>query len=203
MRLLDRAMLARGVAASTLLAALLNISPLIMGERDAEPVLVAQLAAEDTISLEREHYSGLISREYSISHGMAADIVDIVWARSQQHGVDPLLVLAVISTESSFRPHVVSSAGAVGLMQVMPDVHSDLVQEVVKSTGRKHVNPKEALRDPVINIEAGIRVLKMYQKASKGNLREALLRYNGSLHLKQSRYDRKVMQNFNQLSSSL
>ena len=34
--------------------------------------------------------------------------------------VSPSLALAVAETESSFRPHVVSHAGAVGVMQVMP-----------------------------------------------------------------------------------
>ncbi len=45
-------------------------------------------------------------------------------AHVEQHanfyGVEPNLVYAIIKAESGFRPHVVSYAGAVGLMQIMP-----------------------------------------------------------------------------------
>ena len=49
-----------------------------------------------------------------------ARYVGLVRAMSARHGLDPALVDAVIRTESSYRPDAVSSAGAVGLMQLMP-----------------------------------------------------------------------------------
>lgn len=42
---------------------------------------------------------------------------------SEQYKVDKTLILAVIRTESSFDPLSVSDAGAMGLMQIMPDTH--------------------------------------------------------------------------------
>src|SRR5204862_2323993 len=45
---------------------------------------------------------------------------ETVRAAAQAHGVDPLLVLAVIRQESHFEPEAVSSAGARGLMQLLP-----------------------------------------------------------------------------------
>jgi soluble lytic murein transglycosylase-like protein len=65
---------------------------------------------------------------------------------SQAHGVDPLLVSALIQVESGYRPRARSPKGAMGLMQLMP------------STARlyKVRNPF----DPKANIEAGIKHLK-------------------------------------------
>jgi hypothetical protein len=71
---------------------------------------------------------------------------EIISAMSQAHGVDPLLVSALIQVESGYRPRARSPKGAMGLMQLMP------------STARlyKVRNPF----DPKANIEAGIKHLK-------------------------------------------
>lgn len=58
------------------------------------------------------------------THGFDADdelrMAEAVLSASIEEGVDPFLVLAVISVESSFKRRQVSSAGAMGLMQVKP-----------------------------------------------------------------------------------
>ena len=71
---------------------------------------------------------------------------DIIERASAQHGVDPILVHAVIGVESGYRPAVRSPKGAMGLMQLMP------------ATARQYavVDPF----DPQANIEAGTRHLK-------------------------------------------
>jgi soluble lytic murein transglycosylase-like protein len=71
---------------------------------------------------------------------------EIIEAVSQAHGVDPMLVSALIQVESNYRPKARSPKGAMGLMQLMP------------STAREYKvrNPF----DPRANIEAGIRHLK-------------------------------------------
>lgn len=65
---------------------------------------------------------------------------------ANRHGVDPALVRAVVHTESHFQPEAVSSAGAAGLMQLMP--------ETAKRFG---VTDRT---DPVQNIEGGVRYLR-------------------------------------------
>src|SRR4051812_18124455 len=71
---------------------------------------------------------------------------DIIASLSEAHGVNPLLVSALIQVESGYRPRARSSKGAMGLMQLMP------------STAREYKigNPFE----PKANIEGGIRHLK-------------------------------------------
>ena len=71
---------------------------------------------------------------------------EIIAAVSQAHGVDPMLVKALIQVESNYKPGARSPRGAMGLMQLMP------------STAREYKvrNPF----DPKANIEAGIKHLK-------------------------------------------
>jgi soluble lytic murein transglycosylase-like protein len=71
---------------------------------------------------------------------------EIITAMSEAHGVDPMLVMALIQVESGYRPRAKSPKGAMGLMQLMP------------ATAREYKvrNPYE----PKANIEAGIKHLK-------------------------------------------
>jgi soluble lytic murein transglycosylase-like protein len=71
---------------------------------------------------------------------------EIIAQASAAHGVDPLLVRAVIQVESNYKPRARSPKGAMGLMQLMP------------ATARQYGvrNPY----DPKANIEAGIKHLK-------------------------------------------
>jgi soluble lytic murein transglycosylase-like protein len=84
-------------------------------------------------------------------------------------GLDPELVLAVIDVESNFDRFAISSASALGLMQVMPF----WVEEV----GETDMN---LLFDIDFNILLGCRILKYYLDMEDGELMQALARYNGS-----------------------
>jgi soluble lytic murein transglycosylase-like protein len=81
---------------------------------------------------------------------------------SATHGVDPVLVRAVIQVESAFAPNARSRKGARGLMQVMP------------ATGRQY--GADNLYDPRTNLDTGIRHLKsLLQKYERS---VALAAYN-------------------------
>ena len=71
---------------------------------------------------------------------------EIISAMSEAHGVDPLLVRALIQVESNYQTRARSRKGAMGLMQLMP------------STARVY-NVRNPF-DPRANIEAGIKHLK-------------------------------------------
>ena len=84
-------------------------------------------------------------------------------------GLDPQLVLGLILVESGFKKYAVSSAGARGLMQVMPFW--------IKVIGRSDDN----LFHLRTNLRYGCTILRHYLDIEQGDLYRALGRYNGSL----------------------
>jgi len=99
-------------------------------------------------------------------------ILKEVFCESQRPGelrLPPGLVMAVIHVESRFDRYAVSSAGAVGLMQVMPFWPEELGM-------KRH----ELIRIPQ-NIRMGCAILRFYLKKERNNVARALARYNGSL----------------------
>ena len=88
----------------------------------------------------------------------------IISKASQRYGIDVSLIKAVIKTESNFNPKAVSSAGARGLMQLMPATARNL-----------GVNDSF---DPEQNVMAGTRFLKNLLDRYNGDLDSALAAYN-------------------------
>lgn len=85
-------------------------------------------------------------------------------------GLPPELVLAVIDVESNFDRFAISSASALGLMQVMPFWVKELGHE-----------DKNQLFDINFNILLGCQILKYYIDMEKGDRIKGLARYNGSV----------------------
>lgn len=96
------------------------------------------------------------------------DLLRAIHQEAQATNLKPDLVLALIEVESAFDRFAVSSAGAQGLMQVMPFWKNEI--------GR----PEDNLTDPYTNLRYGCRILQFYVEKEKGNLMHALARYNGS-----------------------
>jgi len=82
---------------------------------------------------------------------VARAIVD----ESKRHDIDPSLVLAVIHVESRYDAFAVSSAGALGLMQILPATG----RELAARTGVDWTGPR-TLFDPVANVRLGVAYLK-------------------------------------------
>ncbi len=96
---------------------------------------------------------------------------------SRAHKMDPLMVLAVIKTESSFHSRSVSRVGAIGLMQVMPKTAHSIVTKNGRSPSHEG-QVKKDLYDPVKNIQIGIRYLNTLVKRFNNNQVLYLTAYN-------------------------
>lgn len=90
---------------------------------------------------------------------------------SSEYGVPEYIVYSVIKTESDFQSNVVSHAGAIGLMQMIPDTFEWLAQKRGESydTG--------LLYDPETNIKYGTYFLS-YLYAEYGNWSTVFAAYN-------------------------
>src|SRR5262249_13762451 len=83
---------------------------------------------------------------------------------AERHRVDPLLVAAIVETESAFAPDAVSSAGAIGLMQLIPE------------TGELY--GQTDLFDPYVTLEVGSQYIGALLERYQGDLALALAAYN-------------------------
>ncbi len=91
-----------------------------------------------------------------------------------KQGLDPLLVASVIRQESRFEPAVTSTAGAGGLMQLMPAT----AEWVAAQRGRRDFEPEQAYW-PYINVDFGTYYLNWALQQLDGSLPAALAGYNG------------------------
>jgi soluble lytic murein transglycosylase-like protein len=96
----------------------------------------------------------------------------------------PELVLAVIDVESNFNQFAISRAGAIGLMQVMPFWLDEIG------------HPEDNLFHLKTNLRMGCTILRYYLDMEKGDLTQALARYNGSKG--SYRYTNKVFKVLNE-----
>lgn len=101
--------------------------------------------------------------------GERAEVLHHVHCEARRLELPPGLVMAVIDTESRFDRWAVSSAGAVGLMQVMPFWPQQL-----------GMTNAQLVRIPQ-NVRMGCTILKFYLDREKGDYTRALARYNGSV----------------------
>jgi soluble lytic murein transglycosylase-like protein len=95
---------------------------------------------------------------------MTSDILALLTSAANQYGVPPELAIAVAQQESGGNPNAVSSAGAQGVMQLMPSTAASL-------------GVSDPL-DPAQNIDGGVRYLSQLLSEFGGNTQLALAAYN-------------------------
>jgi soluble lytic murein transglycosylase-like protein len=98
------------------------------------------------------------------------DFAGLVATIANGAGIDPALVMAIISVESSFNPRAVGDGGnSIGLMQVSLPTAAMLA-------GR-NVGPEE-LKDPSFNVTLGVHYLADQMARYSGNVTDAVAAYN-------------------------
>jgi soluble lytic murein transglycosylase-like protein len=124
-----------------------------------------------------------LSRRFQVAREAVGTIVAEAYRAGDEVGLDPLLLLAVISVESSFNPVAESMMGAKGLMQIIPRFH---LAKLEAHGG------EEAVLDPVSNIRVGARILQEYVHRM-GTLEGGLQFYNGARKDPTAQYAGRVM----------
>lgn len=94
-------------------------------------------------------------RYYSAAYPMKYETA--VTAASEEFGIEPSLIYAVIHTESSFNAQAISSADAKGLMQLTDSTFGWALQRA----GKTDAYTAEDLFDPAVNIHYGVYVLTL------------------------------------------
>ncbi|MBT2759836.1 transglycosylase SLT domain-containing protein [Paenibacillus sp. ISL-20] len=165
--------------------------------------LVSTKVTTTSKSASASGYTGTVTS--SSPTNVSGNYASIINHYASQYGVDPKLIAAIIQTESGFNSNAVSSAGAQGLMQLMP--------KTAKGLGVKNSF------DPEQNIKGGTshfaRLVKLYEgdielalyayNAGEGNVNK--WRKNGQINnipFKETRnYAPKVLANFNAMGGAV
>ena len=163
---------------SLLLLTLCALAPSAFADRQQDPelgkLLKQALTADACFEDKFEQQVWIASMEPKLARVVKnqaerAAILHHVHCEARRLQLPPGLVMAVIDVESRFDRWAVSSAGAVGLMQIMPFWPRQL-----------GMTNHELVRIPP-NIRMGCTILKFYLDREKGDYTRALARYNGSV----------------------
>ena len=134
-----------------------------------------------------------LTRRFSIAAEPTAMVVETAYRAADESGLDPLLVLAVISIESRFNPIAESVMGAKGLMQIIPRYHRARLLE--------H-GGEDAVLDPESNILVGTKILQEYVYRT-GTLEAGLQTYNGASRDATAQYAQRVLAERGRLQQAL
>lgn len=130
-----------------------------------------------------------LARRYRVANDVVQEMVSEAYSVGHHSGIDPLLILAVVSVESRFNPIAESSYGAKGLMQVVPRFHLDKLARL---------GGEDAVLHPHTNIQLGTLILKDYLRKT-GNTESALQMYAGATDDENLSYSQKVLVERNRL----
>ena len=99
---------------------------------------------------------------------------DLIFSAGEKYGFDPLFLFSVLRQESLFEGFVRSSAGAQGLMQIMPATAEDILSKGVWPADYS----VDDLYRPVVNINLGVDYLDSLRQYFDGDLYLTLAAYN-------------------------
>lgn len=170
------------------LALLLAVSVLFPWASKLESDLIREsygAVRQHLVNLESRYALLEVLRNKPLSVGQSLEIADVIMEESKASGVAISIILAVMKVESEFRTDAVSSAGAMGVMQVMPVVWSQYV-------GPENLKGQASRHNPALNVRVAVRYLgDLFRQY--GDARKALRVYGGFINKSPDRYVNAVM----------
>ena len=118
----------------------------------------------------KNRVAACINKRYKITLDAARKITELAEQVAAKHDLDPNLILAIIANESKFHPLLVSPVGALGLMQIMPNVHK---RKLAAYGG------ENAALNPEINMMVGAGIISSFIRQT-GSLEGGLAMYVGA-----------------------
>jgi hypothetical protein len=109
----------------------------------------------------------------TVNEDWCQTLADAIYDESIAASVDPLLVASIVAVESSFQSSVVSTMGAVGLMQLRP-----FVAEAVADRVSVEWKGAATLHEPHINVRLGVEYYRALLVRFDGDRHVALTAYN-------------------------
>lgn len=103
-----------------------------------------------------------------------AAYVNEIRSISAQYELDPYLVISIMRCESSFDPNAVSTRGAIGLMQIMPDTGEWIAHKLEMDD----IYEESMLYDPETNITFGCWYLRFVKTRLNGDVMQMICAYN-------------------------
>jgi soluble lytic murein transglycosylase-like protein len=146
----------------------------------AQPAVSPEAARTDQVQRALASY---LARRYRVAPEPLEELVHAAFAAGRLSGIDPLLVLAVISVESRFNPIAESDYGARGLMQVVPRFH---LEKLAVHGG------EDTILNPMTNILVGTQILDEYIGRA-GSLEAGLQLYAGAADDPNRGYAQRVL----------
>ena len=179
---------------------------LVKDKYDLERQIAFQQSRVETLEEKLQILKAINDFQIGFSDEEVNQLTDVIYEESKKYEYDPLFMLAIILTESSFRKGSVSPAGAKGLMQVMPFVAED-----VATRNQLEWRGDSTLFQPDMNVRLG--ALHLFEYILKfGDVKQALVAYNvGETRLRgimreqrpmPQRYFEKVMANYKMLKEA-
>ena len=131
------------------------------------------------------------NQEYEESWGRVISYCQEITSASEQYGIAPEVIAAIILIESGGDAYAISSSGATGLMQIMPSDGYASTFNCINGPCFSNRPKTVELLDPEFNINFGVQLLANYVH-SYGDLREGLFHY-GPLDMGYEGYADKVL----------
>ena len=134
----------------------------------ADALTAGELALVSAVAADLRGLAKRKGQEKRLDEGSIALLAPLIVGEAEAQGIPPALVIAIIQLESEYNAAARSSAGATGLMQVMPSWPGIL----------RHRFGSD-LTDAATNVRYGTWILRDALDSSGGDTHQALLRYNG------------------------